>query len=138
MNVPLNLTDMVFNSPLVPTLYGTPPQLINTTLDLNSAKMAVYSSSCVLCSGNTSFNPTLSTTFQVLSMPYTSTIVTDRHTTIGAELFMAVQHSRLLRKCEQRRDELWGHSVVTADRVWLVTVPPSILTAGCSLITDLM
>lgn len=68
MNVPVNMSDTVFNGPLVPTLYGTPPQLINTTLDLNTAKIAVYSSSCVLCSGNTSFDPTLSTTFQVFSM----------------------------------------------------------------------
>lgn len=69
MNVPVNMSDIVFNSPLVPTLYGTPPQLINTTIDLNTAKVAVYSSSCVLCSGNTSFDPTLSTTFQVFFMP---------------------------------------------------------------------
>ncbi|KAF8550572.1 acid protease [Imleria badia] len=70
VNVPVNMSDTVFNSPLVPTLYGTPPQLINTTLDLNTAKMAVYSSSCVLCSGNTSFDPTLSTTFQALNYPW--------------------------------------------------------------------
>ncbi|KAH0825776.1 aspartic peptidase domain-containing protein [Lanmaoa asiatica] len=66
------MSDTVFNSPLVPILYGTPPQLIDTTLDLNTAKLAVYSSGCVLCGGNTSFDPTLSTTFQALnySWPY--------------------------------------------------------------------
>ena len=68
MNVPMTMSDTVFNSPLIPTLYGTPPQLINTTLDLNTDKMAVYSSRCILCSGNTSFDPTLSTTFQVPSI----------------------------------------------------------------------
>ena len=65
INVPMDMSDVVFNSPLVPTLYGTPPQLINATLDISTAKNTVYSSSCILCSGNTSFDPTLSTTFQV-------------------------------------------------------------------------
>jgi len=100
IKVPMNMADNVFNNPLVPTLYGTPPQLINATLDLNTAKVVVYSSSCVLCSGNTSFDPTLSTTFQVFSI-HIHHHQRPTPQNIGAELSMAVQYGRLFRKYEQ-------------------------------------
>lgn len=65
MNVPQNLSDSVFDGPTVPTLFGTPPQMINSTLDLNTAKLAVYSSDCVLCAGTTSFDVSMSSTVKV-------------------------------------------------------------------------
>ncbi|KAG1752304.1 aspartic peptidase domain-containing protein [Suillus paluster] len=67
MNVPQNLSDLVFDSPTVPTLFGTPPQVINSSLDLNTAKLAVYSSDCVLCAGNTSFDVSMSSTAKSLN-----------------------------------------------------------------------
>jgi hypothetical protein len=65
MNVPQILSDLVFDGPTVPTLFGTPPQVINSTLDLNTDKLAVYSSDCVLCAGNTSFDVSMSSTAKV-------------------------------------------------------------------------
>jgi hypothetical protein len=69
MNVPQNLSDVIFDGPTVPTLFGTPPQMINSTLDLNTAKLAVYSSDCVLCAGNTSFDVSMSSTVEVRFSP---------------------------------------------------------------------
>lgn len=74
MNVPQILSDLVFDGPTVPTLFGTPPQVINSTLDLNTDKLAVYSSDCVLCAGNTSFDVSMSSTAKPLnhSWPYST------------------------------------------------------------------
>ncbi|KAJ8579494.1 acid protease [Rhizopogon salebrosus TDB-379] len=74
MNVPQNLSDVIFDGPTVPTLFGTPPQMINSTLDLNTAKLAVYSSDCVLCAGNTSFDVSMSSTGEPFnySWPYST------------------------------------------------------------------
>ncbi|OJA09842.1 hypothetical protein AZE42_08002 [Rhizopogon vesiculosus] len=74
MNVPQNISDLVFDGPTVPTLFGAPPQVINLTLDLNTAKLVVYSSDCVLCAGNTSFDVSMSSTVKPLnySWPYST------------------------------------------------------------------
>lgn len=57
-------TDAVFNGATVLTYLGTPPQGVRLTLDLAAEWLAAYAYDCVLCSGGTSFNPLLSTSFQ--------------------------------------------------------------------------
>ncbi|KAF9236443.1 acid protease [Melanogaster broomeanus] len=87
MNVPPFLTETEFISATVPTLIGTPPQQINLTVDISSGLLAAYAYDCVLCSGPTSFDSSLSSTFKSSSIPwslstpsFSGTVVTD---TIG-------------------------------------------------------
>lgn len=61
----LGEANAVFNGATVPTYLGTPPQGVKLTVDLAADWLAAYAYDCVLCSGGTSFNPLLSTSFQV-------------------------------------------------------------------------
>jgi hypothetical protein len=74
MKVPRSLVEAyavaVFNSPTVSTYFGTPPQEVDLTVDLATDWLAAYAYDCVLCSGGTSFNALLSSSFQVSDSPY--------------------------------------------------------------------
>lgn len=66
--------DAVFNGPTVSTYFGTPPQEVNLTVDLAADWLAAYAYDCILCSGGTSFNPLLSSSFQSLNSVWTNSI----------------------------------------------------------------
>ncbi|KAF9233537.1 aspartic peptidase domain-containing protein [Melanogaster broomeanus] len=72
INVPPFLTETEFISATVPTLIGTPPQQINLTVDISSGLLAAYAYDCVLCSGLTSFDSSLSSTFKSSNIPWSS------------------------------------------------------------------
>jgi hypothetical protein len=74
MKVPRFLVDAfavtIFNGPTVSTYFGTPPQEVDLTVDLATDWLAAYAYDCVLCSGGTSFNALLSSSFQVSDNPF--------------------------------------------------------------------
>ncbi|KAG0695811.1 acid protease [Suillus ampliporus] len=66
--------DAVFNGATVPTYFGTPPQEVNLTVDLAADWLAAYAYDCILCSGGTSFNVPLSSSFQSLNSTWVNSI----------------------------------------------------------------
>ncbi|KAG1740332.1 aspartic peptidase domain-containing protein, partial [Suillus lakei] len=66
--------DVVFNGPTVSTYFGTPPQVVNLTVDLAADWLAAYAYDCILCSGGTSFNSLLSSSFQSLNSTWMNSI----------------------------------------------------------------
>ncbi|KAH7884949.1 hypothetical protein F5I97DRAFT_1304692 [Phlebopus sp. FC_14] len=59
-----------YNYANVPTLIGTPPQPVNTTIDISAYLLTAYALDCVLCSGTQFFNSAISSTFQLQSLNY--------------------------------------------------------------------
>lgn len=78
LKVPRFLVDAfavtIFNGPTVSTYFGTPPQEVGLTVDLATDWLAAYAYDCVLCSGGTSFNALLSSSFQSLNSAWTNSI----------------------------------------------------------------
>lgn len=66
--------DVVFNGATVRTYFGTPPQEVELTVDLAADWLAAYAYDCILCSGGTSFNALLSSSFQSLNSTWMNSI----------------------------------------------------------------
>ena len=56
--------NVVFSGTTVPVYLGMPPQQLELTIDLSADWLAAYAYDCILCSGESSFNPLLSNSFQ--------------------------------------------------------------------------
>ncbi|KAH7930355.1 acid protease [Leucogyrophana mollusca] len=78
MNVAPSLSDDfdAFNYVTVPMFFGTPPQEVNVTVDVAAGLLAAYALDCVLCSGNSFFDQTLSTTYESLNTTWDKSTAT--------------------------------------------------------------
>ncbi|CAL1703986.1 unnamed protein product [Somion occarium] len=62
LSVPSTISDVEINANYVDVLVGTPPQVVQLPIDLQTDAIDVYSSDCAFCPGWDFFDPSLSTT----------------------------------------------------------------------------